>query len=101
MRIVASASLILALVAVDTADAATKAKPRLKAFSSCKSLVDYARAGAERTDGGVGVVGRAVPGAPVVLTTPPLPADTGVGGIVPPTAAAPETTSGKAGDGAV
>ena len=52
MRIVASASLILALVAVDTADAATKAKPRLKAFSSCQSLVKYARAGAMRTDGG-------------------------------------------------
>jgi uncharacterized secreted protein with C-terminal beta-propeller domain len=102
MRIVASASLILALVAVDAADAAAKAKPRLKAFSSCKSLVDYARAGAMRTDGGVGVVGRAVPGAPVVLTTPPIapPAptpDTAVGGIVPPSAAAPETTSGKAG----
>jgi hypothetical protein len=106
MRIVASASLILALVAVDTADAATKAKPRLKAFSSCKTLVDYARAGAIRTDGGVGVVGRAMPGSPVVLTTPPIapppPVDTmsgSVGGVVPPTAAAPETTSGKTDSG--
>ena len=104
MRIVASASLILALVAVDTADAATKAKPRLRAFSSCKSLVDYARAGAQRTDGGVGVVGRATPGAPVVLTTPPIapvPTDTGtsVGGVVPPSAAAP--VSGRETGGAV
>jgi uncharacterized secreted protein with C-terminal beta-propeller domain len=100
MRIVASASLILALVAVDTADAAAKAKPRLKAFSSCKSLVAYARAGATRTDGGVGVVGRAAPGAPVVLTTPPIAppgptTDTNVGGVVPPTAAAP--VSGEVG----
>ena len=37
-------------VAADAADAATK-RPRLKAFSSCKQLVDYARAGALRTDG--------------------------------------------------
>ena len=29
-------------------------RPRLKAFASCKQLVDYARAGALRTDGGVG-----------------------------------------------
>src|SRR5215218_8362635 len=100
MRIVASASLILALVAVDTADAATKAKPRLKAFSSCKTLVEYARAGAERTDGGVGVVGRALPGAPVTITTPPIaPVPTTdnvgstVGGIVPPTAAPVNTES--------
>ena len=49
-RIAATIPLILALVAVDAADAATKAKPRLKAFSSCKSLVDYARDGALRTD---------------------------------------------------
>ncbi|WP_053225960.1 beta-propeller domain-containing protein [Solirubrobacter soli] len=97
MRIVASASLILALLAVDTADAATKARPRLKAFSSCQSLVEYARAGAMRTDGGVGVVGRAMPGSPVILTTPPIasmptPITTDnqtVGGVVPPTAPAP------------
>src|SRR3954466_6476183 len=101
MRIVASASLILALVAVDTADAAAKARPRLKAFSSCTSLVAYARSGAMRTGGGVGVVGRAAPGGPVVLTTPPIappssgPLDTGVGGVVPPTAAAP--TAGELG----
>ena len=55
MRIVATVSLLLALVAADTAAAATK--PRLKAFSSCKALVNYARDGALRTHGGVGVVG--------------------------------------------
>jgi uncharacterized secreted protein with C-terminal beta-propeller domain len=99
-RIAATIPLILALVAVDTADAATKAKPRLKAFSSCTSLVNYAREGALRTDGGVGVVGRAVPSPPVVLTTPPVaPAPTSdtttgsVGGIVPP-AAAPVSADG-------
>ena len=37
------------------------AKPRLKAFASCKALVDYARAGALRTDGGTGVSPRAAP----------------------------------------
>ena len=47
------------LVAADVATAAPRA--RLKAFSSCKDLVGYARDGALRTRGGVGVVGRAVP----------------------------------------
>ena len=50
----ATVSLILALVAADAAAAATP-KPRLKAFASCKVLVDYARDGALRTHGGVGV----------------------------------------------
>src|SRR4051812_34259075 len=93
MRIVASVSLILALVAADTADAAANAKPRLKAFNSCKALVDYARAGAERTGGGVGVLPQAVPAPPIMLTTPPIASPnsdgTAVGGIVPPSAPAP------------
>ncbi|MDA0163223.1 beta-propeller domain-containing protein [Solirubrobacter ginsenosidimutans] len=98
-RLAAAVPLILALVAVDSAHAAPKAKPRLKAFSSCQSLVDYARQGALRTDGGVGVVGRAVPSPPVTIATPPLmPAptsDTTVGGIVPPApAAAPVSAEG-------
>jgi hypothetical protein len=102
MRIVASASLILALVAADAADAASKAKPRLKAFSSCKSLVAYARAGAERTDGGMGVVPQAVPAPPIMLTTPPIAPPsptpmTDVGGVVPPTAAAPVNAGGEVG----
>src|SRR4051812_32074221 len=95
MRIVASVSLILALVAVDTADAATKAKPRLKAFSSCQSLVDYARAGAQRTHGGVGVVGRALPSPAVTIATPRIDSG-GVGGVVPPPAPAAAPMSGKA-----
>ena len=100
-RIAATIPLILALVAVDTADAAPKAKPRLKAFSSCKALVGYARDGALRTDGGVGVVGRAVPAPAVMIDTPPLApstptTDTAVGGIVPP-AAAPVSGEGVTG----
>ncbi|HEY6886381.1 MAG TPA: beta-propeller domain-containing protein [Solirubrobacter sp.] len=97
-RLAATIPLILALVAVDSAHAAPKAKPRLKAFSSCQSLVDYARAGALRTDGGVGVVGRAVPPPAVMIDTPPLmPAptsDTAVGGVVPPAAAPVSAESG-------
>jgi hypothetical protein len=96
-RLAATVPLILALVAVDTADAATKAKPKLTAFSSCKSLVNYARDGALRTDGGVGVVGRAVPPSPVVLTTPsvtPVTQTGSVGGIAPAPAAAPVSAEG-------
>ena len=60
MRIVATVTLLLSLVAADVATAAPRA--RLKAFDSCKDLVGYARDGALRTRGGVGVVG---PGGPV------------------------------------
>ena len=59
MRIVATVSLLLALVVADTADAAPKS--RLKSFDSCKDLVGYARDGALRTRGGVGVPTQAVP----------------------------------------
>jgi len=65
MRIVATVPLLLALVAADAAHAA-----RLKSFSSCKELVGYAREGALRTQGGVGVAGRALP-APVLNIAPP------------------------------
>ena len=47
-------------------------RPRLKAFASCTQLVDYARAGAERTDGRPGVTGRAAPMPVDAVTTPPL-----------------------------
>jgi hypothetical protein len=70
MRIVATVSLMFALVVADTADAATKT--RLKSFSSCKALVGYARDGALRTRGGVGVVGRAIPSPAVRIDTPQL-----------------------------
>ena len=96
MRIAALVSLVLALLAADTAAAASK--PRLKAFASCKALVGYAREGALRTRGGVGVVGRAVPSPAVTIATPPLlPAPriettsgtTDAGGAMPPMAAEP------------
>ena len=71
MRIVASASLVLALVAADAADAAPR--PRLKAFSSCKHARRATRATARSArDGGVGVVGRAVAGRRSTITTPPI-----------------------------
>jgi uncharacterized secreted protein with C-terminal beta-propeller domain len=71
MRLVATVSLLLALVAADTAAAAAP-KSRLKSFSSCQDLVGYARDGAVRTRGGVGVVGRAVPPPAVTISTPQL-----------------------------
>ena len=94
MRIVAAVSLIFALVAADAASAAPRA--RLKAFSSCKDLVGYARDGALRTRGGVGVVGRAVPPTAINISTPPvtpLPPtmDTSAGA---PPAPAPVSTRG-------
>src|SRR5690349_25127382 len=71
MRALAAVTLVLALLCADAASAATK-RPRLKAFKSCTQLVDYARAGAERTDGGVGVTPRAAPMPVDAVTTPPL-----------------------------
>jgi uncharacterized secreted protein with C-terminal beta-propeller domain len=70
MRIAAASVLILCLVVADAADAAKR--PRLKAFSDCRALVDYARAGALRTDGGVGVDGRAAPPMVDAVVTPQL-----------------------------
>ena len=70
MRIVATVSLMLALVAADTAAAAPKS--RLKSFGSCKDLVGYARDGALRTQGGVGVRTQAVPPPAQTIATPPL-----------------------------
>jgi uncharacterized secreted protein with C-terminal beta-propeller domain len=70
MRSVATITVLLSLVAADVATAAPR--PRLKAFSSCKALVGYARDGALRTRGGVGVVGRAVPVPAISIATPPI-----------------------------
>jgi len=72
MRLLAAGTLILALVGADAASAATKQRPRLKAFASCTQLVDYARAGAERADGGVGVTPRVAPQPTDAVTTPPI-----------------------------
>jgi uncharacterized secreted protein with C-terminal beta-propeller domain len=79
---VAVLTLVAGLVAVPEASAATA---RLKAFSSCEDLVSFARAGAERTEGGVGVVPRAVPGGTDAIVTPPPPPPQ----ITPPGQAAP------------
>ncbi|HEX6021732.1 MAG TPA: beta-propeller domain-containing protein [Solirubrobacter sp.] len=84
MRIAAASVLILVLVVADAAQAAKR--PRLKTFDDCRALVDYARAGALRTDGGVGVDGRAAPPMVDAVVTPQ---------IVPPIA--PERTSADAG----
>src|SRR3954447_12461037 len=94
MRIVATVSLmLLALVAADTAAAAPK--PRLKSFDSCKDLVGYARDGALRTRGGVGVPTQVVPPPAQTITTPPLVPQRPSGdvGALAPTAAAPGGTA--------
>jgi uncharacterized secreted protein with C-terminal beta-propeller domain len=68
---VAVLTLVAGLVLVPQAGAATV---RLKAFNSCKQLVSFARAGAERTDGGVGVAPRFTPvGGDAIVTPPPVP----------------------------
>jgi uncharacterized secreted protein with C-terminal beta-propeller domain len=72
MRTLAAVTLVLALACTGVAEAAAKQRPRLKAFASCTQLVDYARAGAVRTQGGVGVTGRAAPMPVDAVTTPPL-----------------------------
>src|SRR3954469_18024646 len=63
-------SVVLSLVTADAAHAAPR--PRLKAFTSCRQLVDYARAGALRTQGGAGVTPRAAPVPTDAIVTPPL-----------------------------
>ena len=68
-------------------------RPRLKAFASCTQLVDYARAGAERTRGGVGVTGRAAPMPIDAVITPPMPVQR-TGGDVPVPTMAPEALDG-------
>ncbi|HWK30384.1 MAG TPA: beta-propeller domain-containing protein [Solirubrobacter sp.] len=90
--LVATVSFLLALAG--TADAAAPTY-RLKSFSSCKALVGYARDGALRTRGDVGVPGRVAAPPTVAIATPPLLAvpapetaaaptsDTAVSGVVP------------------
>ncbi len=70
MRFAAAAAVALALAIPAAADAAPRA--RLSAFGSCKDLVNYARAGAERTDGTPGVAPQAVPAPVDAVVTPPL-----------------------------
>jgi uncharacterized secreted protein with C-terminal beta-propeller domain len=99
MRIAATVPVLLALLAADAAQAAPK--HRLKAFSSCQDLVGYARAGALRADGGVGVRGQVAAPRTVPITSPPVtPTSVAIGGTVggsvpmpvsAPVAAAPGT----------
>jgi len=76
-------TLVTGLVFVPQAGAATV---RLKAFASCKQLVSFARAGAERTGGGVGVAPRFAPMGGDAIVTPPAPTR-GSNGEIAPTAA--------------
>jgi hypothetical protein len=88
---VAVLTLATGLIAVPPAGAATA---RLKAFDSCGDLVSFARSGAARTGGGVGVTPRAVPvGADAIVTPPVAPR---VGGTAP--TAAPQSDSGATAD---
>src|SRR5437773_5943629 len=80
----------LALLALAALAADAQAAPRLKAFSSCAELVRFARQGALRTGGGVGVVGRAAPPGADAIVTPPLRRT----GEVPPATAAPVPAAG-------
>src|SRR5262245_10228959 len=77
---VAVLTLVTGLVVVPQAGAATV---RLKAFNSCKQLVSFARAGAERTGGGVGVAPRFTPAVSDAIVSPPPPSN----GPIAPTAA--------------
>lgn len=76
-------TLVTGLVFVPQAGAATV---RLKAFASCKQLVSFARAGADRTGGGVGVAPRFAPMGGDAIVTPPAPTR-GSNGEIAPTAA--------------
>jgi hypothetical protein len=97
-------ALIAALAVLGTTASTAGAKapattPRLPAFSSCKSLLSFARAGALRAQGTAGVPLRAV-GEPLVITRPaPVPPNTGVaeGGPVAPAAPMPTAAPGTAG----
>jgi uncharacterized secreted protein with C-terminal beta-propeller domain len=77
---VAVLTLGLGLIVAPAADAAPA---RLKAFKSCKQLVSFARAGAERTGGGVGVVPRFTPVGGDAIVTPVPPSNASPGAIAP------------------
>jgi uncharacterized secreted protein with C-terminal beta-propeller domain len=95
MRFAAASVLILVLVVADAAQAAKR--PRLKAFDDCRALVDYARAGALRTDGGVGVDGRAAPPMIDAVVTPQIMPPVAPERMSNDAAGAPAPTSGAVG----
>src|SRR3954447_24918319 len=84
--------LAVLVLAVSAADAQAAPRARLKAFRSCADLVGFARREARRTNGGVGVVGRALPPGAETITTPRAEP---VSGLVP--AAAPQDAAGFSG----
>jgi len=91
---------LITALAPAAADAAPRRKaPRLRAFSSCPALVDYARTNAERFGGGTGVPARALPPQPQVLTAPPPRASAGPT-VVPQQGATPSPTPPAASPGA-
>ncbi|HWH95971.1 MAG TPA: beta-propeller domain-containing protein [Baekduia sp.] len=82
-------ALIAALAAVPSgAGAATRQRPHLIAFDSCRALVGYAHRYAARA-GGVGVPVRALGAPPQVLARPVVLTDTASGEIAPTAAPAP------------
>jgi hypothetical protein len=90
---VAVLTLGLGLIVAPAADAAPV---RLKAFDSCKALVSFARAGAERTGGGVGVAPQGLPGFVAPISAPPPAPPRGSNGEIAPTAA--PVSDGAAGE---
>jgi uncharacterized secreted protein with C-terminal beta-propeller domain len=98
MRITAASVLtLLVFVVADAADAATR--PRLKAFNSCKSLVEFAKTGALRTQGGVGVDGRAAPVMVDAVVTPQIAPPPQRTNDMPTSAPMPVSAEGNAGGG--
>lgn len=87
----------LGLLAAPAAPAAAARQdaPRLKAFSSCGSLVSYARRNARRAGGGTGVPTRAVGIEPAVVTAPSPVQDDGV--VLPVSAERNSAAGGEAG----
>jgi Beta propeller domain len=92
---VAVLTLGLSLIAVPAAEAAPV---RLKAFHSCKDLVSFARAGAQRTGGGVGVAPQSLPGFVGAIASPPAPTRDSTGPIAPTAAPVSGEADGSAPD---
>lgn len=82
--------LAVAPTAAPAAPKRDRAQPRLKAFSSCATLVSYARRNARRTDGATGVPTRALPVPAQIVGPPPfMDADAPASATPAPAGAAP------------
>src|SRR3954447_9061834 len=84
--------LAMLVLAVSAADAQAAPRARLKGFRSCADLVGFARREARRTNGGVGVVGGALPPGAETISSPP--ARVIAPGTPPVPAAAPQDAAG-------